>query len=229
MAPEVMMGRTLDEKTDVYSFGLILWEIATLKEPFQGMTSWPVFRKAVCEEGLRPPIPSDMLPRLKALINRCWDAKPAVRPSFAQIITVLEEILVDCAINDEIGRDFWYKSFKAKETVPWEHFSEAFAALLGLPPPSPDDLNFICLKAILGWLICSCRDYYQLYILKNANKNKNKAKQDSDPTLKEPPYVVTLERFGAFLGLFGPLSIKATAYTILDKVTSFETTLFIGI
>lgn len=193
MAPEVMLGKTLDEKTDVYSYGLILWEIATLKEPFAGITSWPVFRKAVCEEGLRPPIPADMLPRLKQLITRCWDARPSVRPSFAQIIPILDETLVDCAVSDEVGREFWKKHFLGKESVHWDAFSRAFAELLCLPPPSADDLNFICLRAIL-------------------------AKKDPDPTLKDPPSIVNLERFGAFLGFFGPLSTKPQPFTILDKV-----------
>lgn len=45
MAPEVMMGAPFNEKADVYSFGIVLWEILTFTEPFPHHTNVPGFVK----------------------------------------------------------------------------------------------------------------------------------------------------------------------------------------
>ena len=51
MSPEVMMGAPFNEKADVYSFGIVLWEILTFTEPFPHHTNVPGFVKAVAHEG----------------------------------------------------------------------------------------------------------------------------------------------------------------------------------
>jgi serine/threonine protein kinase len=50
MAPEVMMGAPFNEKADVYSFGIVLWEMLTFTEPFPHHTNVPGF---VSKEGKR--------------------------------------------------------------------------------------------------------------------------------------------------------------------------------
>ena len=72
-----------DEKMDVYSFGVMLYEIVTgnlaLRELNQ--IQIPVF----ISQGKRPEIPKSVLPFAKALIERCWAQDPAQRPSFTEI------------------------------------------------------------------------------------------------------------------------------------------------
>jgi serine/threonine protein kinase len=53
----VMMGAPFNEKADVYSFGIVLWEILTFTEPFPHHNNVPGFVKAVAHEGERPVIP----------------------------------------------------------------------------------------------------------------------------------------------------------------------------
>jgi hypothetical protein len=49
--------------------------------------------------------------RLKELIELCWQPNPNARPNFDQIVTALNEIIVDCAIEDIVGRAFWKQVF----------------------------------------------------------------------------------------------------------------------
>jgi len=113
MAPEVMLGKPLNEKSDVYSFAICLWEIVTRKEPFppEVKTSIRTFRDAVCHLKVRPAIPPEIHPNLRELIEKCWEDEPMKRPSFGEIFKALENIMVDVAVSDPLGNDMWKKKF----------------------------------------------------------------------------------------------------------------------
>jgi len=150
MAPEVMMFQEFNEKCDVYSYGIVLWEILTRQEPFAQYTSFDKFKEAVCMRHERPPIPPETTPSLKALIESCWDADPSKRPSFKEIINSLDTVIIDCAIQDEIGRKFWKDNFLKKEEVPWTEFIDSFVKFVQLPDDEMKQLNIKCLHAILA-------------------------------------------------------------------------------
>ncbi|XP_004304718.1 PREDICTED: serine/threonine-protein kinase HT1-like [Fragaria vesca subsp. vesca] len=75
---------------DVYSFGLILWELVAGKIPFAEMDPIPA-AFAVLNKNLRPLIPKDCPPAMRALIEQCWSMQPEKRPEFWQVVKVLEQ------------------------------------------------------------------------------------------------------------------------------------------
>lgn len=90
MAPEMIRRKHYGRNVDVYSFGLILWEFVAGKIPYEDMT--PVQAAfAVVNKNMRPAIPVNCPPAMKALIEQCWSLQPDKRPEFWQIVKVLEE------------------------------------------------------------------------------------------------------------------------------------------
>ncbi|KAG8046750.1 hypothetical protein GUJ93_ZPchr0008g11543 [Zizania palustris] len=91
MAPEMIQHRPYNQKVDVYSFGIVLWELITGDLPFANMTAVQA-AFAVVNRGVRPVIPRDCLPTLGEIMTRCWDANPDARPPFTEIVRMLEQV-----------------------------------------------------------------------------------------------------------------------------------------
>ncbi|KAI3781176.1 hypothetical protein L2E82_11181 [Cichorium intybus] len=91
MAPEVLRNENSNEKCDVYSFGVILWELATLRLPWSGMNPMQVVG-AVGFQNRRLDIPKDVDPLVGRIIWECWQTDPNLRPSFAQLTVALKPL-----------------------------------------------------------------------------------------------------------------------------------------
>ncbi|KAL5769066.1 hypothetical protein ACOSP7_015622 [Xanthoceras sorbifolium] len=91
MAPEVLRNEPANEKCDVYSFGVILWELATLSIPWKGLNPMQVVG-AVGFQNRRLEIPEDIDPAVAQIIRDCWQMEPHLRPSFAQLMSRLRHL-----------------------------------------------------------------------------------------------------------------------------------------
>ncbi|KAK4352543.1 hypothetical protein RND71_028061 [Anisodus tanguticus] len=99
MAPEVINHQPYDQKADVFSFAIVLWELLTAKVPYDTMT--PLQAALGVRQGLRPELPENAHPRMLDLMQRCWEAIPSDRPSFFEIQAELELLLQE--IEDTIA------------------------------------------------------------------------------------------------------------------------------
>jgi serine/threonine protein kinase len=92
MAPEIIKHARSSKFSDVYSYGIILWELATREEVYQGLETTQIIAK-VANECLRPPVPLDC--PWKDLMVRCWAENPQDRLEFRDIVRELDNILKD--------------------------------------------------------------------------------------------------------------------------------------
>jgi serine/threonine protein kinase len=92
MAPEVADALPYNHKADVYSYGIILWELHAGKKPFDGLNR-ELFYERVVHGGERPPMLKKWPEELKTLLTDCWSADIEVRPSFREIVNKIDEML----------------------------------------------------------------------------------------------------------------------------------------
>ncbi len=102
MAPEVALKLGYGKEVDVYSFGMLLWEICVLEKPFDSIQSVEEFHDLVVLCGKRPSLHSDPLwtPSLKHLMSRCWSTDPLDRPTMVEVKTMLCNVLRDMNMKE---------------------------------------------------------------------------------------------------------------------------------
>ncbi|XP_020410764.1 serine/threonine-protein kinase STY46 isoform X2 [Prunus persica] len=103
MAPEVIEHKPYDHKADVFSFGVVLWELLTGKLPYENSTPLQA-AVGVVQKGLRPTIPRHTNPMLMELMERCWQQDPSLRPEFSEIVKMLQHIARRVANGSEDRR-----------------------------------------------------------------------------------------------------------------------------
>jgi len=132
--PEISLP--LLHKIDVYSYGLILWEICTHQRVFMdfGEDEFERFYQAICERDVRPPITDDVPPVLEPIIKFCWSKDPTNRPDFLHLVPILYDDMIKFYLNDSTEITFWKSYFPHKFRVPfnefvdklWKHYSKIF-------------------------------------------------------------------------------------------------------
>eukprot|EP01094_Clydonella_sp_ATCC50884_P016900 TRINITY_DN2859_c0_g1_i4.p1 TRINITY_DN2859_c0_g1~~TRINITY_DN2859_c0_g1_i4.p1 ORF type:complete len:477 (+),score=136.79 TRINITY_DN2859_c0_g1_i4:77-1507(+) len=90
-APEVLQRNRYTQKADVYSFGLVLWQIFTRKEPYYGLPIYEMMNKII-NEGHRPDISLVEQEELAQLIEECWAQDPDARPDMPEVLERLLDV-----------------------------------------------------------------------------------------------------------------------------------------
>ena len=146
--------------------------------------------------------------KLRSIINSSWHSDLSVRPSFTDIISLFNHVIIDCTILDTIGRDLWAFNFFDQEEVVWNQFliilQKQQKIHLG-----PFDPRLPYLKAILGpspsFFLSSFLfrlKFTHICLLKDENQTGT----------------VEIETFGNSLWWFGPLANLG----YVDRVCSFS-------
>ncbi|CAG5094320.1 Oidioi.mRNA.OKI2018_I69.XSR.g13450.t1.cds [Oikopleura dioica] len=91
MAPESIRSSNFSPASDVWSFGVLVWEILTGEVPYRGMEPLQV-ALAVAQRQLRLPVPESIPQILASVMRNCWEEEPNSRPEFDAIV-----VRLDCA------------------------------------------------------------------------------------------------------------------------------------
>lgn len=117
MAPEVARSQAYGLSVDCYSFGILLWEILSLRLPFENMTLEDHHKLVVCA-GHRPAIDASWSANLKDLIQGCWVDDPKSRLAFPAIRKILLQEIDSLAPN--------LVTKLQKKILPWGKTSDGF-------------------------------------------------------------------------------------------------------
>jgi len=98
MSPESLLERTYSVSSDVWSFGVTLYEILSREEPYVGLTNVQA-ASAVMYQHLRLKPPDTCPPKLAHLMEKCFETEPEKRSSFKEILKALDEIEEDIKSN----------------------------------------------------------------------------------------------------------------------------------
>ncbi|KAM3870860.1 mitogen-activated protein kinase kinase kinase 7-like [Diretmus argenteus] len=101
MAPEVFEGNNYSEKCDVFSWGIILWEVITRKKPFDEIGGSAFCIMWAVHRGTRPPQIKDLPETIEVLMSRCWDKEPSQRPSMEEVKTTMTHLMKYFPGSDE--------------------------------------------------------------------------------------------------------------------------------
>ncbi|KLL04733.1 MAG: hypothetical protein MRERV_13c031 [Mycoplasmataceae bacterium RV_VA103A] len=105
VAPEVLQGHPYTKASDIYSFGIIAYELFANAHPYPAMDDQDLAIKVY--QGYRPDIDKVPIPQLlKDLIKRCWDANPDQRPSANELEKNLDNWVYQ--INSEVYKYYDY-------------------------------------------------------------------------------------------------------------------------
>jgi serine/threonine protein kinase len=120
MSPEVARSEPYNLTADVYSFGLLLWQVCSLELPYDGMNRQD-HSELVVHGNERPALDSTWSTPLRILMKRAWEPDPSVRPSMDSIYKILKREICSLRDGDETGLEH----FNRRSTFVLNHNSMA--------------------------------------------------------------------------------------------------------
>uniref|UniRef100_A0A8C3A4X6 Vascular endothelial growth factor receptor 3 n=1 Tax=Cyclopterus lumpus TaxID=8103 RepID=A0A8C3A4X6_CYCLU len=135
MAPESIFDKVYTSQSDVWSFGVLLWEIFSLgASPYPGVQIDEDFCKRL-KDGVRMRAPETASPEIYGIMLACWHGEPKERPTFPALVQILGDLLQDNSLPD--GKD--YIPLNHSQSSEDDGFSQASSL-----PPSEEELRLAC-------------------------------------------------------------------------------------
>jgi len=139
MAPEVLKRTKYSFKADVFSFGLLIWEMLTKKVPFCGLDQLQIGTMII--NGDRPLIPKTASNSLSRLIRDCWNQDPEARPTFSQILLKLTRWRICFPDSDSAAIEDFYRSKSIHESSSGSiSKQDSLKSIKALPAIAPPDV-----------------------------------------------------------------------------------------
>jgi len=133
MAPELLSDGSYSQATDVYAFGIIMWEISSREKPFLEIVHDKQFALRIFT-GLRPTITDDTPQHYRDLMERCWHSDPTKRPTAKEIVTLTYNwvIFPSSEISGQIEKaeEIRKRNIKTKKEAKTQHSGAIYTSRL---------------------------------------------------------------------------------------------------
>ena len=163
MAPEIINGKDYTLSADIFSFGMLLYEMNTFNKPFEMKKGTEIIEDI--KNGNRPTIPNNIDKNMRKLIQQCWDEEPSNRPPFVIIYKQLTEFTATFENCDKSKVRSFIKQINLDQATMERSTSSEFGEHKTPPAPltlddflnNPDKLN---IYTFVQFLLCA-RDYFK--------------------------------------------------------------------
>uniref|UniRef100_A0A8C2IRL7 Focal adhesion kinase 1 n=1 Tax=Cyprinus carpio TaxID=7962 RepID=A0A8C2IRL7_CYPCA len=176
MAPESINFRRFTSASDVWMFGVCMWEILMFGiKPFQGVKNNDVIGRI--ENGERLAMPQNCPPTLYSLMTKCWAYDPSKRPRFTELKTQLSTILDEEKAQQE---ERFRMEMRRQVTVSWDTGNSDEA------PPKPSRPGYPSPRSSEGYFPSPQHNHYQKPESRNSRGSIDREDKHVAPPKKPP-------------------------------------------